>query len=129
MRQTGPGRWLARCPGHADKSPCLSILEKEDGRILAHCFAGCSIDEITRGAGIEIQDLFPDKIKADYVKGERRPFPASDVLRAVAEEAQLVAVAACNLGQGLELTAEDRERLMLASERIQQARRLSLGQL
>ena len=52
------------------------------------------------------------------VRPERRPFPAADVLRAVAHEALIVAVAASRLGNGGELTEEDRERLLLASSRL-----------
>lgn len=41
------GRWKAsgamvRCPAHKDSSPSLSIGQMKDGRLLVHCFAGCS---------------------------------------------------------------------------------------
>jgi len=44
------GKWfgqygLCRCPAHDDYNPSLSITEK-DGRILWHCFAGCSQQEV-----------------------------------------------------------------------------------
>lgn len=129
VRENGRGRWLARCSGHEDRSPSLSIRELDDGRVLVHCFAGCTVDEVVGGAGLELQDLFPDKPQAqDFVKGERRPFPAADVLRAIADESLLVAVAAGNIGQGVELTAEDRERIFVAADRIQTARSLALGE-
>jgi len=35
-------RWLARCVGHDDRTPSLSIAQGADGRVLVHCFAGCS---------------------------------------------------------------------------------------
>ena len=40
------GRWrgsygIARCPGHDDREPSLSIREAEDGKILIRCHAGC----------------------------------------------------------------------------------------
>jgi hypothetical protein len=39
------GRWtgrsgIARCPVHEDRSPSLSVSER-DGRVLVHCHAGC----------------------------------------------------------------------------------------
>ena len=32
---------IARCPGHDDREPSLSIREAEDGKILIRCHAGC----------------------------------------------------------------------------------------
>jgi len=37
--------WKALCPVHADKNPSLSISVK-DGKILAHCHAGCSQEAV-----------------------------------------------------------------------------------
>lgn len=128
VRCTGDGRWLARCPGHDDRNPSLSIRALEDGRLLLHCFAGCEVEKIVAAIGIGLEDLFPPRaLAADHVLGERRSFPAADVLRALADEARLVAVAAANLGRGVELTAEDRERLLVAAERIQVGRSVALG--
>lgn len=44
-QRTGTG-WLARCPAHHDDDPSLSIAEGHNGRILLHCFAGCSYKAI-----------------------------------------------------------------------------------
>lgn len=41
-RRTGKG-WVARCPAHGDRSSSLSTAEGQDGRILLHCHAGCSM--------------------------------------------------------------------------------------
>ncbi len=49
--------WTARCPAHDDRNPSLSIAEK-DGKILFHCFAGCSFDAICAALGINKRDLF-----------------------------------------------------------------------
>jgi putative DNA primase/helicase len=38
--------WLVRCPAHGDRSPSLSIRKGREGRVLVHCFAGCSYAEI-----------------------------------------------------------------------------------
>lgn len=38
-RKSGAG-YMGRCPTHEDRNPSLSFREK-DGRILAHCHAGC----------------------------------------------------------------------------------------
>ena len=39
-RKAGGG-WIARCPGHDDRTPSLSISPGDDGKILLHCHAGC----------------------------------------------------------------------------------------
>lgn len=45
VRRCGRG-WIARCPAHDDRAPSLSIGQGEGGRLLLHCFAGCSFGEI-----------------------------------------------------------------------------------
>ena len=52
------------------------------------------------------------------VKGERRPFPAVDCLRAIASESTLVLIAAADLQAGRIPTDADRARLALAASRI-----------
>ncbi|VEJ46055.1 conjugative transfer relaxase protein TraI [Bartonella vinsonii] len=37
---------LAHCPAHDDRSPSLAISNGNDGRLLLHCYAGCSFKEI-----------------------------------------------------------------------------------
>ncbi len=127
VKPTGPGRWVARCPAHEDKRPSLSIRELSDGRVLLHCFAGCEVQAVIGAIGLELSDLFPPRSGGDQISSERRPFPAADVLAALADETMLVATAAANLAQGVELTQADRKRLLIAAERIQSARSLSLG--
>lgn len=41
------GKWhidrgMCKCPAHDDSSPSLSVSVSEEGRLLVHCFAGCS---------------------------------------------------------------------------------------
>ena len=60
----GQGRWSARCPAHADKSPSLTIAEGDKG-LLVKCWAGCSLEEITGALGIKIADLFFDALSSD----------------------------------------------------------------
>jgi len=56
------GEYLAFCPAHDDRStPNLRVEEAEDGRVLLHCFAGCSQDEVLSALeerGIRRRDLF-----------------------------------------------------------------------
>jgi hypothetical protein len=125
VRPTGRDRWIARCPAHEDRRPSLSVRELDDGRVLVHDFAGCAIAEIVAAVGLELTDLFPPRTAAHSMKGERRSFPASDVLSSVAFEALVVAVAASRLSQGNPINDTDRARLLLAGSRLQAAVRES----
>lgn len=58
VRKSGGG-WVARCSGHDDKSPSLSIKASDDGTILLNCHTGCSVETVCAGLGIEPKDLFP----------------------------------------------------------------------
>src|SRR5262245_18252453 len=55
--------WSALCPAHPDSSASLSIGTGKDGRTLIHCFAGCTLDQITQKAGLRISDLFAEPLK------------------------------------------------------------------
>ena len=59
VRARGAGKWSARCPAHADRSPSLSVREGDRG-ILLKCFAGCATEEICAAIGINVADLFFD---------------------------------------------------------------------
>ncbi|MDM7322457.1 MAG: DNA primase [Gammaproteobacteria bacterium] len=123
VKRTGAGRWIARCPAHEDRHPSLAIRELEDGRVLLHCFAGCDVHQIVSAVGLSLADLFPPRA-IDHARPERIPFPAADVLRAVAFEALLCAVAAADMAKGKTLSDAERERLIKAAARLQEAARL-----
>jgi len=118
VRRTGPGSWIARCPAHPDRTPSLTVREVDDGRVLVHCFTGCEVEAVIGAVGLEWDALFPPRMEVDRKPGLRQPFLAADVVRALGFEALLVATAAANLAHGVALAEEDRERLMLAAERI-----------
>jgi hypothetical protein len=120
VRQTGRDRWVARCPAHQDRAPSLSVRE-DSGVILVHCFSGSAVQDVVGAVGLELADLFPPRNDAHSVKSERRPLPAADVLRCVAFEALVVAVAASQLGNGNLLDRKGRERVLLAASRLQAA--------
>jgi putative DNA primase/helicase len=56
VRPAGPSSWVARCPAHDDRDPSLSVSVKE-GRVLVHCFAGCSADAVLGAVGLTWKDL------------------------------------------------------------------------
>lgn len=52
-KRSGQG-FICCCPAHDDRSPSLSITDV-DNKILLHCFAGCTFEEVTcalRGMGL-----------------------------------------------------------------------------
>ncbi|MCC7269397.1 MAG: hypothetical protein IT468_01615 [Rhodocyclaceae bacterium] len=120
VKRTGAGRWIARCPAHEDRRASLSIRELEDGRILVHDFAGCSVEEVVAAVGLDMAALFPER-EIQHGKPERRPIPAADILRCIAFEALVVSAAAGAILAGEPLSSVDRERLALAAGRLQAA--------
>lgn len=118
VKRTGTGRYMARCPGHEDRTASLSVRELDDGRVLLHCFAGCNVGEVLGAMGMTVSDLFPERIQSTTGKPERRPFPAADVLRAIAVEAQIVAVVAVDVVQGVVITERIKDRVLRAAGRI-----------
>jgi hypothetical protein len=72
-RRTGPGRWMARCPAHDDRTPSLSIAER-NGSVLVHCFAGCRQAEVI--AALRARGLWPERktewLPREHYRAERK---------------------------------------------------------
>ena len=66
-RRTGPGRWMARCPAHDDRTPSLSIAER-NGTLLVHCFAGCRQADVIEA--LRARGLWPER-KAEWLPREQ----------------------------------------------------------
>lgn len=121
VKATGQDRWIARCPAHGDKSPSLTVRELPDGRVLLHCFTGCSTADVLVAIGLEFSDLFPEPLPTltpEKRRERREGFTASDILTALVSEATAVAMAAGTLQQRGWLNDGECERLSLAFERI-----------
>lgn len=66
VRVSGKGH-IAKCPGHNDSRPSLSL--REDGsHILLHCFAGCKPEHVLASIGLDFSAVDPP---TDNVKGQR----------------------------------------------------------
>ena len=86
-----------------------------------HCFAGCSVENIVKSIGIDMGDLFPpSEIRYDKPAPKVRFF-ATDLLKVLHFEAQIVVICAFDMRKGKTLSAADLNRLQLAYERINTA--------
>jgi hypothetical protein len=120
VTRTGKDSYLACCSFHSDKSPSLTIRETGDGRILLHCFAGCDTDSVLSAIGLTFDDLFPER-GHQQGKPEHRPFPAADILRAIAFEVLIVAHAGRSILDKAAYSEADQVRLVTAVQRIRSA--------
>jgi hypothetical protein len=131
VKSTGPGRWLAICPAHEDRSPSLSIRELDDGRVLLHDFGGCDTEAVLDALGLEMQALFPERLAAVRSGTGHAPtqsrIPARDLLEAISLEASVVSVVAGDILARRQMSERDWERLRVAVRRINTARDLACG--
>ena len=111
VKSTGPNRWLARCPAHDDRSPSLSITDR-DGRVLLHCFGGCETEDVLGAVGLRFSDIMPERLD----DARPAPIPALQILEAVAHEITVAAFLAQELGY---VTAS--QRLVAAGSRLNAA--------
>lgn len=70
----------AQCPAHEDDNPSLSVREDDDGRVLLHCHAGCSVQAIVHALGLTQSDLFPPKIATASSNGVAHQVPNDEYL-------------------------------------------------
>ncbi|MBA2461221.1 MAG: hypothetical protein H0V45_05575 [Actinobacteria bacterium] len=59
--RVGASGWTACCPAHEDGTPSLSISVGDDGRVLIHCHAGCSLEDVLTALGLTAADLFVEQ--------------------------------------------------------------------
>jgi len=107
-RQTGPDSYISCCPAHKDRSPSLSIKGLPDGRVLLHCFAGCTWYEILMVCNLEPKDIMPatdnyQPLRSAVKAGERRFI--NDMTLLIAQSA---------LERGERLSESDKETVLKA---------------
>lgn len=121
VRQTAPGRWIASCPAHEDRSPSLSIREMDDGRLLVHDFGGCEVGAVLTAVGLQLSDLFEKPLGHSF-PASHLGVPARDRLEIIDRE---VTVSCLILADVLkERTVDEAQwaRLAEAAARIGRAR-------
>ena len=118
-KQTGQGRWVARCPAHGDQRPSLGVRELDDGRTLLHCFAGCHVDSVLGAVGLTVADLFPPREGVRYDACQPRSgIHPMDALHCIGHEARVVLIAGRTIEGGEVLSGADLQRVSLAVRRI-----------
>lgn len=76
-KPSGLNKWEARCPAHDDRHASLSVAQGRQG-VVAHCHAGCAIENIARAIGLDVADLF-----------DRDPEPAAPAPKQEAKPLQM----------------------------------------
>ena len=127
IRLTGPGKWkTGRCDFHGGSDSlrvntesggwcCMSCGEK-GGDVLGYRMklTGKEFIEAAKALGAWEEAATPS-----LRRHKPLPFPARSALEVLRFDALHVAVAACNLAQGVTLTEEDRAALVAAAGRVQ----------
>ncbi len=119
VRETSTGQYIARCPAHDDKSPSLSVTER-DGKLLVHCFADCDTGEVLAAVDLTLADLFDKPL--DH-RGKpvpiRQRYDYRALLKAALTESQVILIAGNQIAEGRPLSAVDKRRLCQAIERVE----------
>lgn len=117
VKSKGNGKWIAKCPAHADKSPSFSICQGRDGKILIKCWSGCSSDEVLAAMNLKWSDLSPtryDPKNSDFPK-----FNTYEMFPLLIQEALILFLANKELNSGHSLNLVDLKRVEQAAETIQ----------
>lgn len=118
VKATGTGKWLARCPAHDDRSPSLAVREADD-RVLVHCFAGCAVADILLAVGMEMADLFPERLTDPYGPKPKAPkFSAYELFPLLVQEAVILALAWSDTMAGTALSFSDCQRAEQAFQSV-----------
>jgi hypothetical protein len=121
VRQTGPGRWVATCPAHEDRSPSLSVRELDDGRVLLNDFGGCGTDAVLAALGLTMAELFPEGSRGDYPPSQSR-IPARDLLVILDHELTVAVLILNDVTTRRAVSEPQIQRLIQAAARVGRAR-------
>ena len=123
VRESGPGKYLSRCPAHDDRSPSLAIKDGDDGRVLIHCFAGCETENVLSAIGLTFSDVMPERIGQEHAyKPVRNRISAKDALSTLDHESLVVAIIGADFLEHKEIDGETWDRLGVAVNRIHTTR-------
>lgn len=120
VRKSKPNSWMACCPAHEDRSPSLAVTYIEDGRILIHCFAGCEAGDVLAAVGLNIRDLFHERLPGENYPQRKFGISGYDLMQAMRREMHVVAEITHALSKG-SVDEELRARAEVAADRIRTA--------
>jgi len=114
VKTNGSFKWLAKCPAHNDRSPSLAI-KLVDDRILIHCFAGCSVQAVLDAIGLDMVDLFSERIANPGASKPKAPrFSPYELFPLLIQEAVILALAFDAVVSGDALADTDKQRAIQA---------------
>jgi hypothetical protein len=123
VKQTRPGAWLAACPCcESKRGRPVSVRELDDGRLLVHPFCGCSTDAVLNKLGLQLGDLFPQRLPAYSYPATHSRVPAADLLTAINHEVTVACLILEDICRQGTVTEAQRARLFEAAALIGTAR-------
>lgn len=123
VRQNGPGRWVACCPAHDDRSPSFSVKDGGD-RVLLYCHGGCQFDEVVAALGLHPHELFEGGTAPRHLlPGITR----RDVLDTLVTEVLICEIADADRAAGRPISDADAERIRQARQFVQAAAGVAHG--
>lgn len=76
--------WLCHCPSHDDKNASLSIKETTEGKLLFHCFSGCSQEAVLtalKNKNLWRTETLKPRARTEYLYRDVSAKPALKVVR------------------------------------------------
>jgi len=122
VKQSAPGRWIACCPAHEDRSPSLSVRELDDGRVLLHDFGGCTTEDVVTALGLTISALFSERLPQHAYRASHSSIPARDLLVILDHEVTVAVLILNDIVIRRTANESQVERLCRAAARIGKAR-------
>ena len=123
VRQMKPGRWVAFCPAHEDRTPSLGIAEAPNGTVLINDFAGCEPLAVLQAIGLTFGDLFPEHASTSApLKAHQRPVrpyvSAQARLNVLTHDLSVIGVILSDLDEGQPLTPDIVDQYAKAAGRV-----------
>lgn len=121
VRRSGD-KYTACCPVHGDKTPSMSIVEKE-GKVLAHCHAcGANGRDLVEAIGLPIDVLFSEK-------RELLHDPNWLLKKTRDEDDGIIMIAKAALERGERMKYSDRKNLKVVLARRDERKRKGIDQI
>ena len=89
--------------------------------MLVHCFGGCSVESVLGAIGLDMTDLFPERVAAPGTgtAPQRLRLPASQAIEFLERETMIVAVVGGDMVRKKAITETEHRRLIQAVSRVQ----------